>query len=51
VKNEKSCQKKSELKTGLSEKGEKLSKEERTSDRFERKTRKAVRRRAKFIQG
>ncbi|WNF21965.1 hypothetical protein [Mesobacillus jeotgali] len=49
-KNEKSCQKKSQLQTALRGKREKLSKEGPTSDRFEGETRKAVRRRANFRQ-
>jgi hypothetical protein len=40
--NEKSCQKKSQLQTSLREKQEKLSEEKPTSDSFDRKTRKAV---------
>jgi hypothetical protein len=50
VKNKKSCQKKSQLKTGLRGKQEKLSKEEPTSDRFKKKTRKAVKRKSNFRQ-
>ena len=48
--NKKSCQKNSQVQTGLRGKREKLSEEELTSDRFERKTRKAVRSRGKFRQ-
>jgi len=50
VRKEKSCQKKSELQTGLRGKQEKLSEEEPSSYRFDWKTRKAVRRRANFRQ-
>jgi hypothetical protein len=49
-KSTKSCQKKEQLQTGLKGKCEKLSKEGATSDRFEGKMRKAVRRRSNFRQ-
>jgi hypothetical protein len=48
--NEKSCQKKSQVQTGFRGKREKLSEEEPSSDRFEGKTRKAVKIRVNFRQ-
>jgi hypothetical protein len=48
--NRKSCQKKLQLQTGLIGKQGKLSKEAPTSDRFEEKTRKAVKRSPNFRQ-
>ena len=50
VEKEKSCQKKTQLQTGLGGEGEKLSEEGATSDRFGLRRRKAVRRKHNFRQ-
>jgi hypothetical protein len=50
LENKKSCQKKPQLQTGLIGKQEKLSKEAPTSDRFDWKTGKAVKRSPNFRQ-